>query len=95
MSEFKNFKSESRLNWGKELHNGGTISNEEITLGAILRIADATEAMAKDRVALERDLKYYKDRFREQQATIDQLTKSRNSYKGKFNNLKKKLEEKP
>ncbi len=58
MSEFKNYKDQSRINWGT---TSETLTLEQINTGAILRIADATESMAKNYTQMERDLKYYKE----------------------------------
>lgn len=44
MSEFKKYREESRKGWGT---NDDGLSIEQVKLGAILRIADATELMAK------------------------------------------------
>lgn len=54
---FKSFKDESRANWGETLEPGQFLSDERLQLGAILRIADATEAMAKNwrQLVAERD----------------------------------------
>ena len=50
---FKNYKQESRKDWGTN-QDSELLSIEQINLGAILRIADATEAMAKNRIAEKR-----------------------------------------
>jgi hypothetical protein len=44
---FKNYRDESRTQWGAEVDESYTISREQIGLGCLLRIADATEAMAE------------------------------------------------
>lgn len=53
---FKSYKEESKKNWG--ITQIEDLSTEQIQLGAILRIADATEAMAKNHVQLitQRDM---------------------------------------
>jgi hypothetical protein len=43
---FVSFRKGSRVNWGRS-HEGGIQPDSETQLGAILRIADATELMAQ------------------------------------------------
>lgn len=49
---FKSYKEESRNNWGRDLEEGRSLTIEQINCGAVLRIADATEAMARRYTAL-------------------------------------------
>jgi phage shock protein A len=44
MAEFKHYKEESRKKWGTDQEEALTL--DQINTGAVLRIADATEAMA-------------------------------------------------
>lgn len=92
MKEFKSYREGSRANWGKSLNEGENLNPEDIHLGAVLRIADAVEIMTKDRVQLEKDLRWYKERNHEKTKEIDRLKKSVSAYKGKYNGLKKRLE---
>ncbi|MFA5849964.1 MAG: hypothetical protein WC833_08775 [Bacteroidales bacterium] len=89
----KNYRDESRKNWVKVQTDNATLSNEELQFGAILRIADATEAMAKNYVQMQGDLDYYKKGYKEQQAEIARLVKSNSAYKGHFRRLKSKTME--
>ena len=57
---FKNYRDESRAGWGVELAEGKTIDQEQIKLGAVLRIADAMEKMTAKYDALVNDRDYYK-----------------------------------
>lgn len=54
---FKPYREESRANWGVTTDGNPTI--EQINCGAILRIADAAELMAKNHAQLVAD----RDRF--------------------------------
>ena len=90
MSKFKSYREESRADWGAELEKDIPISHEKIQLGALLRIADASEAMAKHHVALQRDLDYYKRLANERAKTIEYLSKSRAAIKGHLTRLKAK-----
>lgn len=60
MRTFKQFREESKRTWGTESEN---LTNEQIQLGAILRIADASEKMASNYDALLSDRNYYKQRY--------------------------------
>lgn len=67
MSEFKNYREESRTNWGR---SNGEVTREDLQFGCLLRIADALERIASlDLVSklqnAENDVKYYKERVRE------------------------------
>ncbi len=81
----KELKELSRQTWNSE----GTIEN--IQLGAILRIADATEKMCLDREKLERDLKYWQERHKMRGERIESLENTIRSLKGHNTRLKNKL----
>lgn len=60
----KSYRDESRKNWG----TNALLDREQIQLGAILRIADATEKMCRDREELERkyqNMRASRDRYQE------------------------------
>lgn len=61
---FKNYRQESRSQWGTE--TSGNITLDQVKAGAILRIADASEVMAKN--------------FLDLQGEIQSLRESRDSY---------------
>jgi hypothetical protein len=52
---FKEYTAESRREWGRETNH--ELSHEDVRLGAILRIADAVEKIAKsyDEMRIDRD----------------------------------------
>lgn len=54
---FKNYREESKGGWGRDAE---FITNEELTLGCMLRIADATELMAKNHTDLVKKLEHEK-----------------------------------
>jgi len=66
---FKSFKDESRAKWGKILCEKQQLSNDDIELGAILRIADASEAMAKNHQQLIDERDRYKRWYEDNQKT--------------------------
>lgn len=89
MTSFKNFREESRSkNWG--VNQDGNMTNEQLQLGCMLRIADATESMAQNYTQMERDLKYYKERCDAKEKAIQSLNNSIRSMKGVITKLKKK-----
>ena len=65
-------------------------TNEAISNGALQRIADATELMAKDRIQIERDLKFYKEKYLQKVKEIENLESSISAYKGVITKLKRK-----
>ncbi len=42
---FNSYRDESRGNWGKTLEDGVVLSDENLKIGAIFRIADALESI--------------------------------------------------
>jgi hypothetical protein len=49
---FKNYREESKGQWGQDTE---TLTIEQLTMGCMLRIADAVELMAKNHAELIRD----------------------------------------
>lgn len=88
MKKFKSYREQSKINWGLELPEGEQIPTDKIQLGAILRIADATEAMAANHLKLQQDYDYMKrDRDRYKKLCQDQKN-SLAGYKGQITRLK-------
>ena len=86
MEEFNSFKKGSRLDWGTKEKLG----NDEIQLGAILRIADATEAMSENYVKLQNDLAYCKGRMNYFKNKYEQEKRTNTTLKGWITRLKNK-----
>lgn len=85
---FKDYRTHSRRNWGTRDKG---IDMNQIHLGAILRIADACETMAKDKADLEASVKYLRE-SRDRARDMAELNKRRAaSYKGQVTRLKNKL----
>lgn len=59
--EWKSCKKESKTDWGQIVE--GEIGRDQIQLGAILRIADATEKMASSYDDLRKERDYLNDRI--------------------------------
>lgn len=49
---FKNYRDASRTNWGRDVDDGVALSREDLQFGCMLRIADATELMARNHATL-------------------------------------------
>lgn len=71
---------------------GGTVGINEVNCGSFLRIADSMEIMAKDRVQLERDLAWYKQKYTERGEEIKRLEKSNVALRGHLKRLKNKIQ---
>jgi len=85
---FKSYREESRANYGCTDRNP---NNEELKLGALLRIADATEVMAKEYNRLLSDRNLYKHWYDETRASRDRLERSNAALRGQITKLRKRL----
>jgi hypothetical protein len=86
----KSFKAESRINWTRTVDENISLPDADIQLGAILRIADATEMMAKNYTELQNDLKWYEERYAEHHKEINSLRKSNAALRGHITRFKTK-----
>ncbi len=85
---WKNFKDESKKeNWGQRVE--GNLCADQIQLGAILRIADATEKMASSydvlRIDRDRYRQWHKDGMEDKKVLLHQIA----GLRGYINKLKK------
>ena len=88
MSDTRSYRKESRADWGT---SSLTLTLEQLQTGAILRIADATEAMAKNHVQLQAEvdrLNRWYDHSRKRSAKLE---RSNVALRGHITRLKKKL----
>ena len=83
----KYYKAESRKEFYRETTE--SLSVEEIQLGAVLRIADATEVMAKSHAKLQSDLAFYKRRVGSLVEDLDRAHRSNAALRGYIKRLKK------
>ncbi len=86
----QSYRDESRKNWGKGAERGG-LNDGEIKLGALLRIADATEAMAQRHTELIADRDRYERYYREERSRRRTCERSAAALKGQITKLKKRL----
>lgn len=85
----KEWKQESRINWGIDIEEKEFIGREAIQLGAILRIADATEKMAANYSGLIADRDYYQKRMKESERESCCLRRSIAGLRGYIKRMKK------
>ncbi len=90
MGKFRDFAEESRDTcWGT--HDPGQITESQIALGAVLRIADAVEAMASSYADLERDRDYWRGMYERRNKAVDRVNLSLSAMRGVATKLKKRL----
>lgn len=85
----KSFKDQSRIDW----HNKDRqlyATEEDIKTGALQRIADATEVMAKNYIKMQSDLDLYKRLYKEVSESNSRMARRIYSLKGVITKLKKK-----
>lgn len=85
---FKSYREESRTDWGYTQVGG--LNNEQIKLGAILRIADAAEKMAQNYARMENDLAMYKRWYEQEKADNQRMARSNAALRGHIKRLKTK-----
>lgn len=90
MKKFKSYKEESRTNWGMTVEESVQPNLDQINTGAMLRIADATEAMAKNFIQLQNELKWAKERNERLDVRAEKLRRQVSAYKGIIKKLKSK-----
>jgi hypothetical protein len=83
---YKSYREESRANWGT---TGDTINLEQLKAGAVLRIADACELMAKDRQRMERDLQWNTERHEHYRREAERLARSNAALRGVIKRMKR------
>lgn len=90
MADFKGYREASRTNWGTS-DGEHRLSLDQINCGALLRIADATELMAKrhseliaQKESAQRSAAYYEDLYR-------RCDRRLSAAKGQITKLKKAL----
>ena len=85
---FKSYREESKTNWGT--HQIENLNMDQINTGCFLRIADATEAMAKNNVQLQADLNWYKQRYNEVSDANNKLHRRISALQGVITRMKNK-----
>lgn len=84
----KSYREHSRTNWTTEVD--GWPGVDRINIGSLQRIADATEAMAKNHDQMQSDLDWYKSQYTRHLAEIQRLKNSRAGYMAALTKLRRK-----
>jgi hypothetical protein len=84
----KGYRERSRADWGRDENDILTV--EQINCGAILRIADATELMAKEHQKLVDDRNRYKRWYEQEQKWRNRAEASARSLRGVITKMKRK-----
>ena len=71
----------------------GVVTNEAIQTGALQRIAEATELMAKDHARLVRDRDYWHRRWSDERKDSERIARSNASLRGHISRLKRQIAE--
>ena len=79
---FKTHREESRQNYAVEIQDGRRMNDEQLMLGAVLRIADAMEKSVEDRREVDRRLKLYIEWNAEKSDEIESLRRKISANKG-------------
>ena len=86
--KFFNWRESSRTNWGSTLSDANEMPDQYIKTGALLRIADAAEAMARNHNELIRELELYKGYYKSALKSNARLIKQISAYKGHLRKAK-------
>lgn len=89
---FIDHRKNSKIGWGREVEGESNPNREDIQLGCLLRIADATEAMAKRHTDLMPSRDYYERVARERLAQIEALLRQRAALRGAITRMKRAQE---
>lgn len=87
--KFQSFQKLSKINWGVTLEEGTFPGYDRLTLGAQLRIADATEVMAKNWNTLTDERNLYQRWWKEEQAKVKKLNNRNAALRGVIRRLKR------
>ena len=89
---FKSYKKQSRdIDWGSTLPDNQSPCLDQLKLGAILRIADAAELMARNHAQLVEERDKYLRWYHEEQAVAERLRGTIRGLRSRITVLKKSL----
>lgn len=91
----KNWRDISRMDWATQTEEDGSNAKEKAKVGALQRIADAVEVIAKDRINLQDGYDYQKkEKERYYQYWLEEQRRN-SALKGVITKLRKKYEQSP
>lgn len=82
-------RKNSRIQWGRHCNGDKNPDHDAIKLGAVLRIADACELMAKNHAALIAERDRYEHWYKEARADNERLSRRINALRGVINRMKR------
>lgn len=85
---FKSYREESKKGWGTDQKTA--LSDDQLEIGCLLRIADSLEKMEAPFKRLLDDNEYLGRRVKEQNAEIDELKRSNAALRGAITRMKKR-----
>lgn len=85
----RNFRDESRKDYGAECGNDAGVSIERLNAGSLMRIADATEKMAGNYTRLQNERDIYERWYREGLKTQQRLANQIRALRGAITRMKK------
>lgn len=86
----KSYREESKKDYGIVVPESSNLNYEQLQTGALLRIADASELMAKNFLQLQNDRDMYKRWYENEAAANQKLVRQVRAYRGIINKKKKK-----
>lgn len=87
---WKDYRKESRSGWGAEIEENQIVDRDSIKLGALLRIADAAELMAKYLQQLINERDQYKRYYEEKRESCNRMGRRISALQGVITRMKKK-----
>lgn len=90
---FKSYRGESRANYGMTVNPSATANIDQINCGSFMRMADSLESIARDKVSLERQLKYHKERADDLEYQLATEKKRSAALRGVINRMKRRLDD--
>lgn len=89
---FIDHRKNTKTFWGREVDGESNPNLEDIKLGCLLRIADATELMAKRHTELMSQRDYYERLARDRGAEVERLVRQRAALRGTITRMKRAKE---
>jgi hypothetical protein len=88
---FRSYRKESKTDWGTTIPESDNLNLDQIQTGAILRIADAAEAMSYNFVQMQNDLEMYKRWYTECRQSKERMARRISALQGVITRMKKKV----
>ena len=89
----KSYREESRKNYGQDSAPDEGLTLDQLNAGALLRIADASEAMARNHNELIEDLERERRWRKDAERSLERERRAGAAYRGHIKRLKRELEE--